>query len=306
MPAANGLRTELTVAIINWNSGDYLRCCVAALYEGTHVPIRVLVVDNDSTDDSLARLKSSGLEYTLIQTGRNLGYAGGINVALAQAQTPYVVVLNPDAFVHEGCVEAMVRCAKEHPGAAAVGAGLRNSNGSLQPACRNFPTPLTHLIEAFRLYHLLKYVPGLGRWYQLVSLQDQMQQVDSLVGACMLLCMPAVRDVGYFDESYFMYCEELDWCLRARRRGWEIWFAPKAVATHILGGSSSKNELAMLVQGYRSMYRFYRIYYPRSWTVAARLITVPAMLLRALALPLRGRWRDTARLQAYLEIVGLR
>ncbi len=296
---------EVTVCIVNWNSGDYLRRCVSALYQATKTPLRVLIVDNDSSDDSLELLEASNLPSTIVQTGTNLGYAGGVNVALEHVQTPYALLLNPDAFVHTGCVDALLRCARSHPRAAAVGAGLRYPDGSLQPAARNFPSPVTHFIEVFRLYRLLWHVPGIGRWYMLVSPQDRTQQVDWVVGACWLVRISAARDVGPLDDTFFMYAEELDWCLRARRRGWQIWFESRAVATHVLGGSSSKNELPMMVQSYKSVYLFFRKYYPRSTNMAVRLITRMAMLVRALALPLRGKWRDKARLRAYWEVIRL-
>jgi len=219
-------------------------------------------------------------------------------------RTPFVLLLNPDAFVHRGCVERLLARAASNGKIAAVGPGLRNPDGSLQAAIRNFPSPLTHLVEAFRLYTLLRLVPGLGRRYLLVSKQDRAQEVDWIVGACTLLRMEAVRQVGPFDDGYFMYSEELDWCLRAHRKGWEIWFEPAAVATHRLGGSSRLNELPMLVESYRSMYRFYEKHYPPAWTVAARVITRAAMLARALLLVFR-RSRSSERLAAYREIARL-
>jgi GT2 family glycosyltransferase len=92
--------------------------------------------------------------------------------------------------------------------------------------------------------------------------------------------------------------------VRARRAGWQVWFEPTAVATHTLGGSSQKNELPLMVESYRSMYRFYETYYPRSWSTTARIITRAAMLLRVMSLPFRRR-RSRARLAAYREIARL-
>jgi N-acetylglucosaminyl-diphospho-decaprenol L-rhamnosyltransferase len=264
----------------------------------------LIVVDNGSTDGSLGGLGPLAPADRVIETGKNLGYAGGVNRALEQVRTPFVLLVNPDALVREGSVAAVLRRAAVSPRAAAVGAGLRNPDGSLQAASRNFPSPLTHLVEAFRLYGLLRPVPGLGRRYLLLSKQDRAERVDWVVGACMLLRMEAVRDVGPFDDGYFMYSEELDWCLRAHRKGWEIWFEPAAVATHRLGGSSRLNELPMMVESYRSMYRFYAKHYPPAWTWAARLITRAAMLARALVLVFR-RSRSSERLAAYREIARL-
>ena len=243
-------------------------------------------------------------EDRVVETGANLGYAGGVNRALELARTPYVLLLNPDAFVRAGCADALLARATASPRAAAVGSGLRNPDGSLQAASRNFPSPLTHLVEAFRLYRLLRHVPGLGRRYLLLSKQDRAERVDWVVGACLLLRMEAVHDVGPFDDGYFMYSEELDWCMRAHRKGWETWFEPAAVATHRLGGSSRLNELPMLVESYRSMYRFYAKYYPPAWTAVARFVTRAAMLARAMALVFR-RSRSRERLAAYREIARL-
>jgi GT2 family glycosyltransferase len=268
------------------------------------VPWRLLVVDNGSTDGSLDGVGTLAAGDRLVKTGTNLGYAGGVNRALEEVSTPFVLLVNPDALVREGCADALLARAAASQRTAAVGAGLRNLDGSLQAASRNFPSPLTHLVEAFRLYLALRYVPNLGKRYLLLSKQDRGQRVDWVVGACMLLRMEAVRDVGPFDDSYFVYAEELDWCMRAHRKGWETWFEPAAVATHRLGGSSRLNELPMMVEGYRSMYRFYANYYPPAWTAAARLITRAAMLARALLLVFR-RNRSRERLAAYREIARL-
>lgn len=294
----------VTIAVVNWNSGPDLLDCIEAVKRNTRVAWKLVVVDNASTDDSVSRVNQAIEGVRVVSAGRNLGFAGGVNLALEQIETPFVLLLNPDAFVMAGCVDALVARAHASGRAAAIGSGLRNPNGSLQVAVRNFPTPLTHLIEAFRLYQLLRYVPGLGRWYLLVSKQKEARRVDWVVGACLLLRLAAVRDVGPFDDSFFMYSEELDWCLRAHRKGWEIWFEPEAVATHRLGGSSRQNELPLMIESYRSMYRFYAKYYPPSWTAAARAITWAAMTARALALPFR-RDRGAARLAAYREITRL-
>ena len=275
-----------------------------ALSENTRTPWQLLIVDNASTDGSLERFEATGVPARIIRNEKNVGFAAGVNAALKQVDTTFALLLNPDAFVHPGCVDALVQRAVSTPKAAAVGAGLRNPDGSLQAAARNEPSPLTHLVEAFRLYHVLRYVPAIGRWYLLLSKQDVPRMVDWVVGACMLVRLATVSTVGAFDDSYFMYAEELDWCVRARRAGWEIWFEPAAVATHRLGGSSRQNELALMIESYRSMYRFYATYYPRSWTTAARGITRAAMLARSLALVFR-RGRRRARLAAYREIARL-
>lgn len=295
---------EVTVCIVNWNSGDDLTRCVQAVLARTRVPCELIVVDNGSTDGSLERFEQSGTPSRVIRAGRNLGFAGGVNRALGEVSTPYALLLNPDAFVHQGCLDALLRRAVQAPRAAAVGAGLRNPDGSLQPASRNFPSPLSHFIEAFRLYRVLRYVPGIGHYYLLLSRQQRPQTVDWVVGACMLVRIDAVREIGGFDEGFFMYAEELDWCLRAHRKGWEVWFEPAAVATHRLGGSSRQNELPLMVEQYRSMYRFYARYYPRSWATAARAITRAAMLARAIGLLFRRR-RRRDRLAAYWEIAKL-
>lgn len=295
---------QVTVAIVNWNSGPDLRKCIAAVQQNTKVTWKLLIVDNASTDASLEGVDETSPVTRVLRSERNLGFAGAVNLALGEVETPFVLLLNPDAFVKPACIDALVARAQAEPRAAAVGAGLRNLDGSLQVAARNFPSPATHLVEAFRLYKPLRFVPGLGRWYLVVSRQDEVRKVDWVVGACMLIRIAAVRDIGPFDDSFFMYAEELDWCLRARRKGWEVWFEPSAVANHRLGGSSRQNELALMVESYRSMYRFYAKYYPRSWTAEARVITRAAMLARTLALPFR-RERGSARLAAYREIARL-
>jgi GT2 family glycosyltransferase len=251
----------VTVVIVNWNTADFTRRCIESVAATTSVPYEIVLVDNASSDDSVGLIRASFPWVRLVQNSSNLGFARANNQVLREATTEFVLLLNPDTVVHRGAIDGMVRFLREQPRAAAVGCMLLNEDGSLQPSCRSFPTPLKHLGEVLRLPRLCRHVPILSRQYVLAWKHDEVREVDWVSGAALMMRQEAIRDVGVLDEDYFMYGEELDWCFRARRGGWLIYYMPNAKVTHFGGRSTALAAPAMFVHSYRSLLHFYRKFY---------------------------------------------
>jgi GT2 family glycosyltransferase len=201
-----------------------------------------------------------------------VGFARGYNQAAAQARGRHLLLLNPDTVTRPGALRRLVEFLDAHPKAGAVGPRLLNSDGSLQYSCRRFPHPLAAL---FRNTPLGKLFPR-NRYTRAYLMTDcdhsREAEVDWISGAAMAIRREAWEQVGGFDEGFFMYAEDMDWCRRARTAGWEIWYAPGAEIVHHIGRSSDQVPLKMVIQFHRSMARFYRKHYAPAWPAPLRWV----------------------------------
>ena len=294
---------DIGVAIVSFNTRELLRACLDSL-RACGLPLRVVVVDNVSTDGSAAMVRSCFPEVELIDAGRNLGFAGGTNVALqhllsrveegsatSPPQPDYLLLLNPDTVVHRGAIEALAAFLDAHPRTAAVGPRLLNPDGTTQPAAFRFPTLLMTALDLFPPGEVL---PGrlYGSWWHGRYPQERGEApfpIDHPLGACILTRPEVVAQVGALDDGYFMYAEEVDWCMRVRRAGWAIWQVPSARVTHVGGAATSQLRARMLVALYASRLRFFRAHYtPPLAGWHARIIRAGALRMTLLA------WRDYA------------
>jgi GT2 family glycosyltransferase len=244
---------DLSVVILSWNVRDLLRRCLKSVVGDVglitdHCPepkashgltIEVVVVDNASSDGSAEMVRTEFPSVRLISNETNRGYTGGNNDGIAAASGRYVMILNPDAQVIGDALATMVAYADAHPEVGVLGPQLLDSDGSVQPSRRRFPTLMTALFESTWLQPLAPR-GVLRRYYVLDRADDDTQEVDWLVGACLLVRREALQQVGGLDESFFMYSEELDWCRRIRQVGWKVVYLPKAQVIHHMGKSSDQ------------------------------------------------------------------
>jgi N-acetylglucosaminyl-diphospho-decaprenol L-rhamnosyltransferase len=277
---------ELTAAVISYATREHLPACLCAL---EREPVReVIVVDNASPDGSAEVVRSRYPSVTLIANRANVGYGAAANQAVAAAGGEYVLLLNGDAVPEPGAVSALARYLDEHARAAVVGPQLRSVDGSLQPSCYPFLTPLNVLMVMSGLNGLIAWLPGLRAWHLPTSAHDIARPVPWVKGAALAIRKSAFDAVGGFDESFFLYSEEQDLSYRLAAAGWETHFAPVAVVRHVERASSPGREDAVTEQIFRSLIHFYRRHY--SWR---RLVG----LRFALAVLMSGRiGRDAVRL----------
>ncbi len=235
--------TRLSAIVVSWNTRDLLRRCLESLCasSGEGGQLELLVVDNGSTDGSPEMVRSDFPGATLIANGQNLGFARANNQAIARAEGQHLLLANTDTEMVGSAVADMVRYADEHPDVAVVGPQLLNADGSVQSSRRSFPTASTAFLESTVLQRWLPNHPAVRRYYLLDSPDGETQEVDWLVGACLLVRGEACRQVGLMDEGYFMYSEEMDWCRRFSDAGWKIVYLPTARVIHYEGQSSGKD-----------------------------------------------------------------
>lgn len=252
-------RDRVDVGVVTWNTKDVTVASLRRLLDTDQgCSIRLLVRDNASSDGSAEAIAREVPEAELDAGSENLGFAGGMNRLIARSDAPWFLALNPDAWPREGAIGRMVSTARAHPEAAAIAPRLERPNGELEHSTLPFPSLRVAAATAFgprfvseRRGDRLMLV---GRWAH-----DRPRDVDWAVGAALLIPKIALDDVGPFTERFFMYVEDLEWCWRARRRGWTIRFDPSAVVVHVGNVAGAQRYGERRTQAYmENTYRFYR------------------------------------------------
>jgi N-acetylglucosaminyl-diphospho-decaprenol L-rhamnosyltransferase len=260
---------DLSLVILNYNTREHLRACLAAIqgegsttFGGGSIETEVIVVDNASTDGSAEMVEAEFPSATLIRSPRNGGFAYGNNQALAGCQGEAVLILNPDTLPPPGSLRGLLAAFAAHPEAGIVGPKLLRPNGSMHLACRrSFPTPAVAFYRLSGLSRLFPRSPTFGRYNLTYVDPDLPIDVDSVCGACMLVRRAVIQRVGLLDERFFMYGEDLDWCLRARHAGWTVRYEPTVVVQHQHGAASRQRALRTTFHFFRAMDLFYRKHY---------------------------------------------
>jgi GT2 family glycosyltransferase len=288
---------DCSVVIVNYRTDEALSECLASLAkaDGT-LTLEVIVVDNSAT------LAGGGFRerfpaVRLVENAGNVGFARAANQGIALARGRHVLCLNPDTVVHADAVAAMVAYLDAHPAAGAVGARLLESDGSLQYSCRRFPGYVTILFGRYAL--LTRLFPGNAgsRDYLYLDWDHRtVREVDWLSGACLMVRREVLDTVGAFDEGYFLFVEDMDWCRRIGQAGWAVVYLPDAVVTHHIGVSRGPVPAWVVRARHRGMLRYVRKHFGAPWPVRAGIAT--ALTARAGALILANavrRWRGGPR-----------
>ena len=287
---------DLSIVIVSWNTRDDLARALTSM-AGANCPVETetIVVDNASTDGSAAMVEQKFPWAQVISNGRNLGFAAANNQGLRASRGEFVLLLNPDTVVHPCALSSLVEFMRAHSDAAACGPKLLNADGSLQFSSRRFPTLATGF---FRKVPLGRLLPD-NRFNREYLMSDwdhtQPRQVDWVSGAALCLRRRVTEEIGLLDEGYFMYCEDVDWCYRARQAGYAIYYVPQATITHTRGRSSIQRPRRMALAFHQSMLRFYRKHYARGWPVWLRwfpAVGIAARLLVVLVEIQVSRWRN--------------
>jgi N-acetylglucosaminyl-diphospho-decaprenol L-rhamnosyltransferase len=233
---------DLSIVIVSTDEAHFLRPCLAALGRGLEgVEAEVFVVDNQCQDDTAAVTRELFPAATLVSAPARSGFSRANNLALRQAAGRYLLLLNPDTEVYPGALAALVAYLEAHPSVGAAGPQLLNPDGTLQHSCRAFPSlrsvffrwlpfgPQSFRDRALRCYLALD-------WDHATA-----QPVDWVMGACLCVRRSAVEEVGWLDEGFRLYYEDIDWCYRMWRAGWEVHYIPEARVMHQYQRTSARH-----------------------------------------------------------------
>lgn len=261
---------DLGIVIVSWNTRDLLRDCLRSVERSEGVTCRVIVVDNASADGSAEMVRAGFPQVELIENSDNRGYPAANNQGLRRLgferggpdDAPrYALALNPDTVLPPDALREMVAYMDADPRAGVAGPKLVLLDGSLDLACRrSFPTPE---ISFYRMIGLSRLFPRSRRFgrYNLTYLDPDIEtEVDSVVGAFMMVRREAIQRAGLFDETFFMYGEDLDWAYRIKQAGWTVKYNPRVTVTHVKRAASRQSRRAQQ-EFYRAMLIFYRKHY---------------------------------------------
>jgi GT2 family glycosyltransferase len=264
---------ELSIIIVNWNALDYLRECLASIYENTGgIDFEIIVVDNASTKGDIDDLKTSYPDIILIKSRQNLGFAKANNLGCRQAKGEHILLLNPDTKLVGPAITILLDSMRKLPEAGIVGCRQVNPDLSVQTtSIQKFPTIINQImnVEALRLRW-----PGFPMWDIAPLFRDNHAPVavEVIPGACMLLHRKVFEKVGMFSEEYFMYAEDIDLNYKIKQIGLRNYYVSQAVIIHYGGKSSSQasvNQWATMMK-YRAMNLYYSKFHGQGYAMAYR------------------------------------
>ncbi len=213
----------------------------------------IFVIDNGSSDGSVEEVRKRFPSVHLIENEKNLGFARAVNQGVQKASGRYLLLLNPDTHIRDRAIEELCSFMETHLDVGIGGAQLFNSDGSKQNSVANFPSLATELLNKSLLRWLFPdKFPGKERNYL-----DPIE-VDSVIGACMIVRREAIEQVGPLDEDYFLFLEETDWCYQMKKSGWRVYHIPQAKVIHYQGKSVEQERKRAKVEYFRSRYHFFK------------------------------------------------
>jgi hypothetical protein len=271
-------RVKLSIVIVNFNTKDLLAQCLDSLYSTVRkYEFEIIVVDNNSYDDSVNMIKNKYPEVYLIENKKNVGFACANNQGMQVGKGDYFLLLNPDTIVCEDTIDKIVDFMESNPKIGVMGPKVLNKDGTIQPtSCGNFPTLLRVFLWQVGLRVNIKYITS-NPWYLSPT---QTKEVDWVSGVCMLIRKKILEEIGFLDESFFSYFEDTDFCYRARKKGWDVYYFDEAKIIHLL--SQSWGSIGSVKVKLESEMLFLRKHYGRGVAFCAILFTIYGSIFRLL------------------------
>ena len=274
---------DISVCIVNLNAEKYLLRCLQSL-ENAIWPLsyEVIIVDNKSKDSTMGLLKKHFNNINLVCNDYNLGYTSEINKAMKIGRGKYKLILNPDTILNAKSILSMVTHMNTNEKIGISGPKVLNEDGSFQKSCRRgVARPFAvfcYFLGLAKLFPKNKKLTG----YHLNHLDENLiSKVSGLSGSCMLIDQNVINDIGYFDEKFFAYQEDSDYCLRAIEKGWEIHYYPKAIVYHNSGNGGSKSvPYLSIFEWHRSYYYYYLKHFSKEYSLFFNVFYISIMLYK--------------------------
>jgi GT2 family glycosyltransferase len=249
-----------TIVIVSYNCRQALQTCLLTLTSAGEPP-PIIVVDNGSTDGTAEMIARDFPTVQLIQNTKNQGFAAACNQGIRACASDFILLLNPDTMLRPATLQKLLDTMRAQPTIGACGPRVLNTDGSLQPSCRRFPTLGAIVCDELGLGRLLPH-SRFAKYRMNGWEHDKTRDVDQLMGSCLLLRRTTLEHIGLLDEQFFLYFEDVDLCLRLRRTGWRVVFVAELTVTHLGGECSNTDPRNSLGHRYSSLFAFYRKHYP--------------------------------------------
>ncbi|HAT1792600.1 TPA: glycosyltransferase family 2 protein [Legionella pneumophila] len=282
------VKNLVTVVIVNYNSGKMLLECIKQVLASS-VPVKIIVSDNASSDDSLRLLTDAyqdNQDIRIHKNHANLGFSAANNAVYPMIETPFILYLNPDCFIGKNTIEHLLQVMNDYPDAGMAGCLVTNPDGTEQAGCRGLtPTPARVFNQMLKLE---KFFPNNSKFsgYLLSDkpMLDHPVEVELISGSCMFVRKKTINDIGLLDAKYFLYCEDYDWFYRVIQGGWKIIFTPQTKVTHIK--SYSTQQIPIRVLGYKAkgMWRYHNKFFKNDSSFFSTLLVRVGILSRLFVL----------------------
>lgn len=285
---------DVSIIIVNYNTRESLRRCLQSVHAfPPPCELETIVVDNASGDGSADMVRRLFPHVKVLRNRVNKGFSSAMNRGMMNSSGRLLLALNPDVMLTPGCVETLAEFLDRHPDAGICGPKLLNPDGTIQLSCRAFPTPTNVFFGRKSIWNRLFPRNRLSRSFLKADLDySVVQEVDWLMGACMMIKKKVVEIIGSFDEDYFLYAEDTDYCYRARRAGFRVYFVPGGVATHERGAATRQAFVVSTYNHNLSMYKFFCKHYDLSLALRA-ILTVGLVGRILLVVTVEGILRST-------------
>jgi GT2 family glycosyltransferase len=251
---------DISICIVSLNCWGVLKNCLDSLRASyPAIDREIILVDNASSDGTPEKIRANFPEVQLVQNKYNVGFTKATNQAIALSSGRYILWLNPDTILRPDTLHKMYRFMEANPKVGIVGPKVLNPDGTFQPQCRRgMPTPLASLYYFLKLHRLWPQSPVIGQYLLTYLPVENTNQVDAVSGCCLMARREVWRDIGALDENIFGFGEDIDWCVRAKQVGWEVWYYPESVLIHIKGQGGVHSKPYHKVFGiHQAMWVFY-------------------------------------------------
>jgi GT2 family glycosyltransferase len=274
---------DISIIIVNWNTKYYLRNCLLSIEneinQTPNLSIETIVIDNNSNDGSKSLFSNEFSWVLTIFNNYNRGFAVANNQGIALAKGDFLLFLNPDTEIHPGTFNSLYNFLNNNQNIGAVGPKLINPDGTLQPSVTYFPNLFR---ELWRMFHLDFIIPFSKYPNQIYTMSTPVE-VDVLKGACIITPRNALNCIGQFDEAFFVYSEEVDFCKRLKLNGWKNFYLPYVKVTHHGGKSTEQISEEMFIELYRSKVKFFKKYYGQGTVYLYKFLICFTSILRIIS-----------------------
>lgn len=252
---------KLSICMVSLDCWDVLEPCLRSIYAcEPPVDFEITIVDNGSRDATVARVREAYPAIRVIENGRNVGFTKGTNQAITASSGQYLLWLNTDTVLRPDSLHQLCDFLDRHPRAGIVGPKVLNADGTFQPQCkRGMPTPFASFAYFSKISRLFPGDPRFGQYLLSFLPEDETNQVTAVSGCCLLARREMWDQIGPLDEDIFSYGEDIDWCVRAARAGWQVWFYPRSQIVHLKGRGGAHSRPYRKAWGmHKGMWVFYR------------------------------------------------
>lgn len=299
---------DLSIVIVSYNTKRLLEQCLDSLFENlSGCTYEVFVVDNASKDASPDMVKEKFQQVKLISNEQNKGFAAANNQAIRTSQGKFILLLNSDTIVLPDALSRMMSFLQGHPDVGVVGCKLSNPDGTLQPSAYGRPSLFKEFFHITQLDGLVASFDAVRRVMPAIFLRtfpdtlarynasDRIREVSYVSGSCFMIKRQVIDEIGLLDESFFIYHEEMEWCYRARKKGWRIVYYPEAEIIHYGAQSASQLGPRIFYERYRGLLYFYRKHYGLRQTLFLRIMVLSGLFARICLLLLRNFLKPVER-----------